>query len=84
MSLTRTGSSSRTYVKFEKFHGDPSEANLEDTTVSSVQTQEQTVEQEDEEEDDRFSLYLVLYSLVIPSFCLTIGLSRNLVNQLDV
>lgn len=52
ISLTRTGSSSRTYAKFEKFQGDPSEAYLEDPTVSSVRTQEQTVEQEDEEEDD--------------------------------
>ncbi|XVF41934.1 hypothetical protein PTKIN_Ptkin01aG0320500 [Pterospermum kingtungense] len=52
ISVTRTGFSSRTYAKFEKFQGDPSEANLEDSTVSSVQTQEQTAQLEDEEEDD--------------------------------
>ncbi|KAK6233124.1 hypothetical protein SCA6_003197 [Theobroma cacao] len=52
ISLTRTGSSSRTHAKFEKFQGDPSEANLEDTILSSVQTQQQTVQAEDEEEDD--------------------------------
>ncbi|EOY11340.1 hypothetical protein QUC31_009523 [Theobroma cacao] len=52
ISLTRTGSSSRTHAKFEKFQGDPSEANLEDTILSSVQTQQQTVPAEDEEEDD--------------------------------
>ncbi|KAG8479217.1 hypothetical protein CXB51_028973 [Gossypium anomalum] len=49
ISLTRIGSSSKTYAKFEKFHGHPSEPNVEDIVVSSLQTQEQTIE---EEEDD--------------------------------
>lgn len=48
--MTRIGSSSKTYAKFEKFQGDPSEANGEDIIVSSLQTQEQTIEEE--EEDD--------------------------------
>ncbi|MBA0833072.1 hypothetical protein Goarm_017410 [Gossypium armourianum] len=50
ISVTRIGSSSKTYAKFEKFQGDPSEANGEDIIVSSLQTQEQTIEEE--EEDD--------------------------------
>ncbi|KAH1083631.1 hypothetical protein J1N35_023392 [Gossypium stocksii] len=50
ISVTRIGSSSKTYAKFEKFQGDPSEANVEDIIVSSLQTQEQTIEEE--EEDD--------------------------------
>ncbi|KAK5786428.1 uncharacterized protein LOC108470700 [Gossypium arboreum] len=49
ISVTRIGSSSKTYAKFEKFQGDPSEADVEDIIVSSLQTQEQTIE---EEEDD--------------------------------
>lgn len=62
ISVTRTGFSSRTYAKFEKFQGDPSEENLEDSTVPSVQTQEQqTAQLEDEEEDDRFGLYLIFF-----------------------
>ncbi|TYH46229.1 hypothetical protein ES332_D11G320900v1 [Gossypium tomentosum] len=50
ISVIRIGSSSKTYAKFEKFQGDPSEANGEDIIVSSLQTQEQTIEEE--EEDD--------------------------------
>ncbi|MBA0687382.1 hypothetical protein Goari_014926, partial [Gossypium aridum] len=51
ISVTRIGSSSKTYAKFEKFQGDPSEANGEDIIVSSLQTQEQTIEEEEEEDD---------------------------------
>ncbi|KAK8573489.1 hypothetical protein V6N13_009580 [Hibiscus sabdariffa] len=51
-SVTRTGSISTTFAKFEKFQGDPSEADLEDITftASSVLTQEKI--NDDEEEDD--------------------------------
>ncbi|MBA0716420.1 hypothetical protein Golax_015251, partial [Gossypium laxum] len=51
ISVTRIGSSSKTYAKFEKFQGDPSEANGEDIIVSSLQTQEQTIEEEEEDDD---------------------------------
>ncbi|GMI79319.1 hypothetical protein like AT5G27560 [Hibiscus trionum] len=47
-SVTKTGATSTTFAKFEKFQGDPSEADLEDITASSVQTQEQTIEEEDD------------------------------------
>ncbi|XP_022719381.1 uncharacterized protein LOC111277294 isoform X1 [Durio zibethinus] len=53
ISLSRTGFTSRTYAKFEKIQGDPSEANLEDTSVSSGQTQQQTLQ----EKDDTFTAY---------------------------
>ncbi|KAA3472672.1 Ras-related protein Rab-41 [Gossypium australe] len=51
ISVTRIGSSSKIYAKFEKFQGDPSEPNVEDIIVSSLQTQEQTIEEEEEEDD---------------------------------
>ncbi|XP_039029226.1 uncharacterized protein LOC120163325 [Hibiscus syriacus] len=44
ISVTRTVA----FAKFDKFQGDPSEADLQDITASSVQIQEETIEEEDD------------------------------------
>lgn len=66
ISVTRIGFSSKTYAKFEKFQDDPSEANVEDITVSSLETQEQTIEEE--EEDDRFNFVFIPYWSLMNQF----------------